>query len=176
MMNIELMNINFLTGLKKMEKNKTREEGYTQIKECADQGLLEAQVEVGNLFNFGKGRGTWDEAINYYKMASEQGSSYADYCLAICYYRTRWEETINDNEKDENGFNLSRLVFKTAGDVEEYLLKSANAGYKQAQFELGVSYLEGNDIIKQNREEGFEWLKIASENGSEEATELLKKL
>lgn len=140
-------------GLIEFSNRDNKEKGYEKILLTADAGLKEAQEEIGNIFNFGNGRGTWDLAVKYYKMASEQGSAKADYCLGIIFYKTRWEG------------GILTLEFKTAEDAENYLRKSAEAGYSQAQYILGFELLEGNDIIKKNQEEGLKWLIISAENG-----------
>lgn len=172
----KLIDICYETGLKEFKSRvgKKQNEGYKKILLAADAGLKEAQEKVGEIFDFGNGRGTWDLAVKYFKMASEQGSAFADYCLSVCFYRTRWEEK-ESTTNEETGESLMSLKVKTAGNVEEYLKKSAEANYFPAQFLLGKELLFGNDIMKADKKEGKKWLELASKNGVEEATELLKE-
>jgi TPR repeat protein len=165
----------FEIGLIEFSKRDNKEKGYEKILLTADAGLIEAQEEIGNIFNFGNGRGTWDLAVKYYKMASEQGSAAADLNLGIIYYRTRWTENVN-SEMDEEGKIIVTLKYCTEEDVETYLRKSAEAGYAQAQYILGIELLYGNEIIKENQEEGLKWLFISAENGSVLAQKILGKL
>ncbi|CAM4435802.1 MAG: hypothetical protein LEGION0398_MBIBDBAK_01371 [Legionellaceae bacterium] len=54
---------------------------------------------------------------------------------------------------------------------------SAEQGYVDAQYELGILLLEGNHFLKtisNNTQEGFLWLTKAMEQGYKEATEIME--
>ena len=107
-------------------------------------------------------------------MASNQGSAEADLNLAIVYYATRWTEEV-ETKQIEDGSTTVSYKYCTAEDVEYYLRKAAEANYAKAQFIYAYDLLFGNDIIKADKKEAKKWLELATENGVEEATELLKE-
>ncbi|MCB9988808.1 MAG: sel1 repeat family protein [Rhodospirillales bacterium] len=54
----------------------------------------------------------------------------------------------------------------------EFLIKAAESGHAEAQYNLGSMYINGVGF-EQDREKGMSWLKRAKENGSSEAADLL---
>ena len=56
--------------------------------------------------------------------------------------------------------------------IKLYRLAAAK-GYAKAQFNLGLSYVCGNGISV-DKVEGLRWMKLAAENGSQEAIAFLK--
>ncbi|WP_243688902.1 tetratricopeptide repeat protein [Geotalea toluenoxydans] len=60
-------------------------------------------------------------------------------------------------------------------EAVKWYRKSADQGFDQAQFSLGLMYFHGHGV-KQNRREAIRWFVKAAKNGSEEAIRTLEAL
>lgn len=60
-------------------------------------------------------------------------------------------------------------------DAMQWYLKSARQDYLEAQFQLGIMYLDGQGITEDSVE-GFEWISRAALNGHEGAIEMFDYL
>ncbi|MEM7463118.1 MAG: hypothetical protein AAF362_10605 [Pseudomonadota bacterium] len=76
---------------------------------------------------------------------------------------------------------MERVPFKGAAqlrlyeEITKHWRKAAEQGYAKAQFELGVSYAEGQGL-KQDNVRAFMWLSLAAAQGHENATLVRVKL
>lgn len=76
---------------------------------------------------------------------------------------------------------MERVPFKGAAQLRLYeeitkrWRRAAEQGYAKAQFELGVSYAEGQGL-KQDNVRAFMWLSLAASQGHENATLVRVKL
>ena len=77
--------------------------------------------------------------------------------------------------------DLGRMYADGLGTEQDYeeaarwLEKSADAGYKYAQYTLGKAYLLGQDI-PQDQEQAVRWLKLSAEQGSQYAKYFLDQV
>lgn len=55
----------------------------------------------------------------------------------------------------------------------EYLRRAAKAGFGSAQYQLGVAYVEGCQVVEKDTQTAAHWLVLASENGCKDAADKL---
>ncbi len=116
----------------------------------AERGDKEAQYNLGNCYNEGKGvEEDHNEAIKWYQKAAEQGHADAQNILGYCYSKGIGVEE-----------NLSTAV--------QYYRKASEEGHIQAQVNLGNCYLEGRGI-DENENEAIKWFLKAAEQGHADA-------
>nr|WP_154533923.1 tetratricopeptide repeat protein [Hallella mizrahii] len=122
-------------------------------RKAADQGLVNAQTELGDYY-YGQD-GVFQsieklkQAVTWYKKAAEQGNDYAQYSLAYCYYNGKGVDT-----------NYPEAV--------KWYRKAAAQGYDAALYELGQCYYEGNGVAK-NYQEAVKLFRQAIDKGNEDA-------
>ena len=150
---------------------KKSDEGYNKLVELANKGFVEAQEKLGEIFDFGRGRGNLETIMNYLKEASTKGSYKADYMLSILFYRTSWDEKIETENSEE-------YVYKTCYEEDPfpYLIRSADAGYDKAQCLLGMEILGGMIIENKTKEDAINYLTLSANNGFVQAKIELEKL
>jgi len=128
---------------------------YTKAAELyrksAEQGNIDAQFPLGNMYINGEGVKQDDaEAAKWLYKPAENGDCHAQYGLGLIYARYNTEQ----------------------GFVEAYkwLSKSANQGCVEGQFGLGVAYSRGRGIPKDN-DEAIKWFRKAAAQNSEKYKE-----
>lgn len=126
------------------EKFPDQKSFFQWLKQLADKGNSQAQLYVGDCFNFGKGvTEDIDNALKYYKMAAEQ-----DVTEAMVSYAN------NLYDKDK---------IKYLDEVIEWLRMAAERKNSRGQYWLAVTLLGTND--EENIREGMLWLQQASFDG-----------
>ena len=81
------------------------------------------------------------------------------------------------NKYDElDNFNrMENYAWRTETEME--VIKNAQAGDAEAQYQMGHWHLEGGAImVKKNKAKAAEWLKMAVAQGHKEAQEALDEL
>ncbi|KAH3763653.1 sel1 repeat family protein [Pelomyxa schiedti] len=162
-----------------------RAEGLRLLQVGAEKGSAWCQFELAAaLAAVDKG-----DALRRFKIASDQGLSIAQYIVAraLCSPVTScWMERnvpealrllkLSAAQGLTDSYTLLGMIFKNGDVVErnyksavEYLLKAANSGDAEAQFELAQCYLEGNGVEKEDEAEAFRLLQQALEGGMVEA-------
>ena len=129
-------------------------------KKSAEQGNRIGQRYIGNCYYNGFGIKKDDQqAVYWWQKAVDQGDSWATHMLGVAYYYG-----IGGLEADKSkGLSL--------------IEKAAEEGYVYAQYTIGTCYYEGDeDVLEKDEVEGLRWLKLAVENGSEEAKTYLAKI
>jgi len=128
---------------------------FTSWKPLAEEGLADAQANLGWLYQAGLGvEKDIQKAYQWYTKAADQGQAVAQNNLGVLY------EYGNGVEKD-----LAR--------AKSLYEKSADQGYRFAQYNLAQLIL--NKDIKQ-RDEAVGWLKKAAAQGVVQAKDKLKSL
>src|SRR4030065_114035 len=106
------------------------ETAYRLIKPLAEQGLPEAQLNLGLLYDNGQGvPQDHAEAAKWYRKAAEQGNAAAQFNLGLMY---------------ENGQGLRQDY----AEAVEWYRKAAGQGYAAAQHNLGLMYYTGQGLPK----------------------------
>ncbi|MAI84943.1 MAG: hypothetical protein CMM91_08440 [Rickettsiales bacterium] len=97
-----------------------------------------------------------NEALKWYKLASENNHKIAQFNLGWIYY--------HGENTEKNNFE----AFK-------FYKKSALQGYSKAQFNLGILYFLGEGTLK-DYVEAYKWFKISSLNGVKESLNFIQKV
>lgn len=118
---------------------------------AAESGSAQAQCYMGMNYDAGTGvKQNYIEAAKWYRKAAEQGNSSAANNLAHLYAVGKGVE----------------VNFSEAG---RWFLFAAEGGDVNAQYTIGLWYLNGYQGWEQNRSVGIKWLKTAANNGNVDA-------
>lgn len=125
---------------------KNEKEAVGWFKRAAEQGTLEAQYSIGLAYHDARGvLQDENEAVRWIHLAADRG-----YCLAQC-----WMGGCCDAAgKQEEGFHW-------------YLLAAGN-GFSDAQYNVGLAYVFGRGVAKDEKE-GLRWFQLAADQGDREA-------
>ncbi len=133
------------------------EEAVAGFKNAAEQGMAQAQFNLGVMYADGEGvRRNFDKAIKWLTKAAEQGIEEYQYNLGVIY------STADGSNQD----------FKEAA---RWMGMASDQGYADAQHMLGVMYMRG-DGVEQNIQEAIAMLTKAAEQGHKEALNVLSRL
>jgi len=123
------------------------QKAFKFFKPLAEQGIAEAQHNLGVMYYFGKGVPQDDtEAVKWYRKAAGQGHASAQYNLG-------------------NMYADGRGVPQDYTEAINWYRKAAEQGYAGAQFNLGVVYANGQGV-PQDYTEAVKWYRKASEQGN----------
>jgi TPR repeat protein len=121
------------------------ETAYRLIKPLAEQGLPEAQFNLGLMYDKGQGvPQDYAEAVKWYRKAAEQGNA-----KAVKSYRKAAEQG-----NAEAQFNLGLMYDKRQGVPQNYAeaakwyRRAAEQGFAEAQTNLGIMYFTGQGVPK----------------------------
>jgi tetratricopeptide (TPR) repeat protein len=119
-----------------------------------------------------KGNAAWhsnkaDEAQKWYRIAADQGNAEAQFHL--------WEILSAEAGMEQFAFARGKktdeqVVDSKTKEAREWLLKSAEQGYANAQCSLGWEYYSAGD-----KEKGLVWLRKAAAQGNEDAKTHLRR-
>jgi len=124
------------------------------LRRSANQGYAPAELLLGSAYDEGTGVHQDDnEAITWYQRAADQNYALAKFMLA-----TKYEFARNGLSRDHD---KAEQLWK---ESVEPLSVEAEKGEVLAQCDLGLAYLYGWGIKKDNTE-GFKWLRKAAEQG-----------
>lgn len=130
---------------KKSSDQKT-EESINELRQSAEQGNAEAQFNLAQMYNFGRGVSQdYAEALRWYHKSAGQGDAKAEWVLGFKYDR-------------------GQGVPPDYAKALRWYLKAAKQGYAEAQDCLGTLYAEGHGV-PQNYGEALQWYRKAAEQG-----------
>ena len=116
------------------------------LKPLAAQGVAEAQFNLGNMYDTGRGVTQDDkEAVKWWKLSAAQGHASAQFNLGIMY--TNGKGVTQDFKEGMKWYRLA-----------------AEQGYADAQFNLGIMYENGKGVI-QDYASAHMWWNLASSAG-----------
>ena len=155
-------------------------------KPLAEQGNVEAQLNLGSMYANGKGVAQdYKAAIKWFKLAAGQGYADAQYNLGIMYDNGRgvaqdykiavkWFKLAAGQGYAPAQYNLGIMYDNGRGVTQDYKAAvkwfklAAEQGIAPAQFNMGVLYYNGQGVI-QDYTLAHMWLNIAASQGGEEA-------
>lgn len=127
------------------------------LKRLAEQGDVESQFLLGNVYREGKGIViNLSEAKSWYEKAAKKGHANAQFGLGLMYFQG--EGTRQDYK-----------------EALKWWRKSAEQGVRIAQMFLGEMLYHGNGVTQDYRE-AREWLKMAAEQGDGRAQNFLGEM
>jgi len=128
----------------------------TALKEwqpLAEQGEADAQVNLGLLYDFGKGvPQDYGQARDWYLKAADQGFADAQFNLGLLY-------------------DFGKGVPQDYGQARDWYLKAAEQGHALAQANLGVMYWMGPGVL-QDYVQAHMWAYLAAAQNQEIGTAL----
>lgn len=133
------------------------EETIDSIRQRADLGDAEAQVEIGIKYFEGKSVETdYAEALKYFKLSADQGNSRGQFLLGGMYLKG-----VGVTQNYEDAFKYFKL--------------SAEQGNSEAQFCVGALYKAGKGITKDYKE-AIKYFKLSADQGHKDAKKALNEL
>lgn len=136
---------------KTCENNKYGISCLTDIRKAAEQGDVNAQCRLGQMYRLGEGVPLDDvEAAKWFCKAAEQGDLYAQGIMGWLY---RCGEGVPQDDAE-------------AGN---WYRKAADQGLADAQFWLGVMYRCGQGGVQKDDVEAAKWFRKAAEQGNKDA-------
>lgn len=166
-------------------------EAFNWLKKAAEKGYSKAQEKLGLLYYNGFGTNKDKEkAAYYYEKAANQGLSSAKITLANMLSKGDGVETnfkkacqlyldIINNKDDEYYFDaviecaeLYETKFKDYSNAYKLYYLAAQEDNVEGQYHLGVMYSEGL-VTPKNDSIAIYWLRLASKNGHQKASEKL---
>ena len=174
--------------------NKTVESSPPPIPEsllqAAEQGEMEAQYQIGQMFYYGQGVAQdYNAAEKWFRRAAEQGHLNAQNSYAFIYAEGRgfskdptkaaeWFRRAAEKGLAKSQSNLGMLyrlgegVSQDHREAVKWFRRAAEQGYPVAQYQLGAYYLEGQ-AVEQDDAESAQWIWLAAEQGNNSAQYIL---
>lgn len=168
-----------------MDKSELPED-ITALKEKAEAGDAEAQVELGNKYHKGLGvEQNYNLAVEWCRRAAEQGNPRGQNAMGVMYQngdgveQNHREAIIWFRKAAEHGYDKAQyklgLMYKSGHTVEQsygdaiaWYRKAAEQEYAPAQAELGWMYNNGFGVDK-NYNKALAWYRKAAEQGNARA-------
>ncbi len=144
------------------ENQNNEEADFLTHKLLADEGLAQAQYNLGLCYLSGKGVPHVDEleAVHWFEKAAEQDHVDAQYDLGLCYLNGSELVAERTRVKAE----LAGVAMTKEGMAVNSFTSAADRGHVGAQYHLGLCYLNGNGVAV-NKEEAVRWFYKAVEQG-----------
>ena len=121
------------------------ETAYRLIKPLAEEGIPEAQFNLGLMYEKGQGvPQDYAEALKWYRKAAEQGNAKA----------VKWYRNAAEQGNAEAQFTLGRMYDERLGvpqdfaEAVKWYRRAAEQGFAEAQTSLGVMYFTGQGVQK----------------------------
>jgi hypothetical protein len=123
------------------------------FRRAANQGLIEAQYELGACLLTGRGiQENSSEAVEWFRKASAQGFPMAEYQLGNCYF-----EGTGVPKNIQEGIQLIQIA--------------AEKGLATAQNKLGLCYQKGEGVTK-DYVQAYKWFALAAARDDEHALDI----
>ena len=157
---------------------------------AAEQGHVEAQMALGNIYYWGNGtERDYTKAVYWYMKAARQNKPEAQYMVGLMYYFARglkqdYQQTRYWYQKSaEQGYvyaqlNLGAMYHEGEGGSKDYQKslywyhKSAEQGNDIAQLRLGFMYEDGEGV-KPDTKQAISWYRKAAKQGNNDAKNIL---
>ena len=163
------------------------------LRELAEAGDAEAQTELGERYEDGRGvEQDYAAAVSWFRRAAEQGHAPGQSALGFMYSRGRWvrrdeEEAVRwyrraAEQGDARGqhhlgvmYSDGRGVGQDYGEAVWWFRRSAEQGDARGQNNLGRMYERGRGV-RRDRVEAVRWYRLAAAQGHQLAQENLDRL
>ena len=123
-------------------------EAVKWFRKAAEQGLADAQLNLGNKYFDGNGVAKDEaEAVKWFRKAAEQGLAEAQFNLAL-------------------KFDVGSGVTKDEREAVKWYRKAAEQGLAEAQVNLGTLFWLGNGVVK-DESEAYKWFLLSGAQGNE---------
>ncbi len=121
----------------------TTRTAFQLFRPLADQGVAEAQFNLGLMYDGGHGLPqNQAEAVRWYRKAADQGSAHAQYNLGVKY-------------------DHGEGVPQDDAEAVRWYRQAADQGFANAQYNLGAMYEDGQGVPKDNVQ-AYKWFDLAA--------------
>ena len=161
------------------------ETAFTLWKPLADQGFVQAQNNLGIMYEDGHGvPQDYAEAVKWYRKAADQGYAPAQSNLGTMYYKGQgvpfdfaeavtWSRKAAEQGLAEAQLNLGVMLAlwggqQKAAEALKWLHKAADQGNAAAQSALGTSYFVGGGVPK-DFVQALMWFNLAANSDRSQA-------
>ena len=135
------------------DKEENYEDAALWYKKAAEQGLAEAQNNLGVMYKDGQGvKQDFKEAARWFRLAAQQDNTLAQLNLGWLYH-------------------AGKGVCQDADSACFWYSKAAQKGHDTAQLNLGILYLQQKDTTT-----AIHWLQQAAQNGNGGAQRILREI
>lgn len=163
------------------------------IKTKAEQGLADAQQQLGSLYSHGDGvKQDYKEAAKWYRLAADKSNTVAQTALGELYEvgqgvpkdeaeAARWYRAAAEQGYTPAQYNLAVLyvtgkgVTANVNEALKWYRKAAEHGDSLAQYNLGMRFFEGNGV-KADPVEAYYWLSLAADQKQSDAVRVREQL
>jgi len=174
--------ISDLTTKRILRKAPLKVSSMDELRQMAESGDAEAQVNLGICYRNGQGvRKDLEESFKWSLKSANQGHLVGQNAVGNCYnfgmgvdrnleeafkwYRKSAEQGhLNAQINLANCYSKGEGVEKDAGKAFEWKLKAAEQNDAEAQYDVGSGYYEGRGIEK-NKAKAMEWYLKSAKNG-----------
>ena len=182
----------FLCGSPVFAEDLPSEDKFAELLKSAEQGVAEAQFNLGICYGNGDGVPKDDAvAAEWFRNAAEQGHVGGQWALSRCYGEglgvikddaesLKWLKKAAENGHGMSQNNLAALYAGGVGGVTKdeklaikWTRKAAEQGVAVGQYILGAHYFAGEGVPK-NIVTAYMWLSLSSEGGLKRADEALQ--
>ena len=154
-----------------------------RLRQAAEQGDAEAQSELGERYEHGRGVGRdYGVAVGWFARAAEQGHAPAQAALGYMYstgrgvgqdhgVATSWYRRAAEQENARGQYNLGvnyatgRGVGRDHGVAKTWYRRAAEQGLASAQTALGYAYETGRSV-SQDHGQAVRWYRLAADQGN----------
>jgi uncharacterized protein len=155
--------------------------GFEYIENAADNGHVDASFELSNVYYNGYEdivEPNKEKAIKYATFAAENGHTIASFNLGMeCYYNKfyyeafKWLKPLIDEDDKSAKLIMGKSFVEMSELMGDFILKEglsiiaelADEKHPPALYELGLIYLEGNEIIDKDEDKSFILIKASAE-------------
>lgn len=157
-------------------------DSFDQLRQAAENGDAEAQVQLGHIYDTGNGiPQDYGEAVRWYRKAAEQGHATGQNNLGAMYMdgtgvpqdggeALKW--LLQSADKGvvlaylNLGFmyKLGKGIEKDFAEAYKWFMQAAELGYAKAQNEIGFMYQRGEGLA-QDYGQALQWYRKAAEQG-----------
>jgi hypothetical protein len=161
-------------------KLKNYELAWREWKASAEEGVAEAQFDLGVLYAQGLGvRRDLTEAVNWYRKAAQQGNAEAEFALGQLFSRgwgvprdeadaLRWFQMANSVDSDGPPTDWSLVEgYGMPRDLKEaayWYQRAADKNHPEAQYNLGRLYAGGSGV-KRDQNQAALWMSASATQG-----------
>ena len=155
----------------------------TALRELAEAGDAEAQTELGERYEDGRGvRQDYAVAVSWFRRAADQGQAPGQAALGFMYFRgfgvaqddteaVRWFRRAADQGDARGQNNLGAMygtgrgVSRDYAEAVRWYRRAAEQGHALGQNNLGVRYRDGRGV-SQDHGEAVRWFRRSAEQGN----------
>lgn len=155
---------------------------YEWYLKAAEQDDVKAQLNIGGMYASGNGRPQdYEKAYEWFMKSANNGYASSQYNIGTLYYEgkgvsvdrhkaRKWYVKAAEQGHVDARHNLSVLSSENNNPEEAFswVLKNAEQGDAYAQYQIGLFYYDGHNVL-QDKRKAYEWYSQSAEQGMAKA-------